>query len=165
MQFEPELNAMNDILKALKELEPEAQERVVNWVTGKLNLPKASAILNKGQKPKENIIEDNINNNTLAEVFAATNPNSDSDKVLVVATYIQNRDSKDELTGREINKELVHLGHGVGNITNAISGLMNRTPKLMIQTRKDGSTKQAQKKYKVTIEGLNAYKKMFGKAE
>ena len=36
-----------------------------------------------------------------------------------------------------------------------------RNPKLMIQTRKEGKTRQAQKKYKVTHEGMSAAKKMF----
>jgi len=76
---------------------------------------------------------------------------------------LQEKNSDQELTGREINSELNHLGHGVGNITNAISSLINRKPSLMIQTRKAGKTKQAQKRYKITHEGMKQVKEMIAK--
>ena len=56
------------------------------------------------------------------------------------------------------------MGHRVTNITVAINSLMNRKPQLMIQTRKEGTSQQAHKKYKVSAEGLNAVKKMISVA-
>ena len=83
----------------------------------------------------------------------------------MVASYLQEAKNLSELTGREINKELTHLGHGIKNITAAINSLMNKKPKLMIQTHKAGKAKQAQKKYKVTTEGLAAARKMISSME
>ena len=82
----------------------------------------------------------------------------------MVAAYLQNKGGEKELTSREINKELKNLGHGVGNITNAISSLSVKKPSLMIQTRKEGRSKQAQKKYKVTTEGFEAVKRLISQA-
>ncbi len=101
---------------------------------------------------------------SVADIFGKANPESDADKVLIVGAYLQGKNPTGELTGRQINKELKNLGHGVGNITNAITSLMERKPKLMIQTRKEGKSRQAQKKYRVTTEGLTAAKKLITSA-
>lgn len=163
MNMEPELKAMSDVYQVLKDLKPEAQQRIINWVLEKFSLSTVSSSQIPTQKSftQEQIMEMGFESfNTLADVFVKITPANDPEKVLIAASYLQSKSDSD-LTGREINKELNHLGHGVGNITNAISSLINRNPRLMIQTRKEGKTKQAQKKYKVTVEGINAAKKMF----
>ena len=38
MDFEPELKAMNDVYSALKDLEDEAKQRVIQWVVSKFAL-------------------------------------------------------------------------------------------------------------------------------
>ena len=48
---------------------------------------------------------------------------------------------------------LKNLGHGVGNITRAFDTLRASKPALTVQTRKEGSSKQARKKFRVTTEG------------
>jgi DNA-binding PadR family transcriptional regulator len=53
-----------------------------------------------------------------------------------------------------------HLGHGVKNITSALSSLMNEKPQRVVQLKKSGSTKQARKQYKVTEAGKNAVRRM-----
>jgi DNA-binding PadR family transcriptional regulator len=65
-----------------------------------------------------------------------------------------------ELEGFTLNKELKNLGHGVSNITSALDTLMSRKPALVIQTKKSGTSKQARKKYKLTLEGLRAVERM-----
>jgi len=47
---------------------------------------------------------------------------------------------------------LKHLGHGFGNITRAFENLKAMKPALIVQTRRDGSSPQARKKFKVTSE-------------
>ena len=160
--METELKAMNEVYQVLQGLEPEAQQRIINWVLEKLSLTTSPVSQKAGQQSfvQEQAREISFESfDTLADVFAAVTATTEPDKVLIAASYLQSKSDSD-LTGREINKNLNHLGHGVGNITNAISSLINRAPKLMIQTRKEGKTKQAQKKYKVTVEGINAAKKM-----
>lgn len=161
---EPELKAMNDIYFTLKDLDDVVKQRVLQWVIGKFSLDvKSKKIAGVGQENGEIIQKGNkdfSSINSVADIFANANVRSEAEKVLLVASYLQQKKDRSELTGREINKELNHLGHGVLNITNTISSLIKRKPQLMIQTRKEGKTKQAQKKYKVTEEGLVAAKKL-----
>lgn len=155
MELDPEIQAMTRVHSALKDLDEDAKQRVLDWARDKFSL--------KGPKTGGGGA-DIMSFESIADIFAQANPKSDSDKVLVVGAYLQEKKAGGELTGREINKELKHLGHGVGNITNAITSLTERKPSLMIQTRKEGKTKQAQKKYKVTTEGLAAAKNLINPA-
>ena len=164
MEFEPELKAMNDVYDALKNLEDEAKKRVIDWVIGKLSLGqqkrKLAGVPEETSEDFGAKIVEITSFKSVADLFAKTNLKTDADKVLIIAAYLQETKNVGELSGREINKELHHLGHGVSNITAAITSLMNKKPQLMIQTRKEGKTKQAQKKYKVTAEGFASAKKM-----
>ena len=169
MGFEPELKAMNDVYDALKDLENDAKKRVIDWIIGKFSLGQqkrklAGASEETSEESGARRVEF-ASFKSVADLFANATPKTDADKVLIVATYLQETKNVDELAGREINKELHHLGHGVGNITATITSLMNKKPQLMIQIRKEGKTKQAQKKYKVTNEGFVAAKKMIGSTE
>ena len=49
--------------------------------------------------------------------------------------------------------------------TDAINQLIKRKPQLRIQTKKEGKTKQARKKYKVTAEGIKAVQKLLNTSE
>lgn len=165
MEFDPEVNAMQSIFTVLKELKEDAQKRVVNWVVDKLGLGGGKKRLefwglgdDSGDMNEKGIQFNSFE--SLADLFAKASLPKIPDKVLVAAAFLQKKSGDSELTGRQINKELHHLGHGVGNITLAIGRLINRKPQLMIQTRKEGKTRQAQKKYKVTIEGFAAAKKI-----
>ena len=166
MDGEPELKAMNVVYDALSKLDEDAKKRVIDWVIGKFSLGRPKQRTDRGPTgfqpglDGEEIMLGSFS--SVADLFAKVSPKSEADKVLVVAAFLQETRAVAELTGREIHKELVHLGHGVGNITAAINTLMNKKPKLMIQTRKEGKTKQAQKKYKVTTEGFVAAKSMIG---
>lgn len=159
MNIDPEIQAMQSCLKALEVLEEEARARVLSWLnrkfltSNKLNLNLGASLDSTNQL---GLAIDFNSFSSVAEVFGRSNPKTASDKVLMVAAYLQNKEENKELTSREISNELNHLGHGVSNITNAISGLISRKPSLMIQTRKKGKSQQAQKKYKVTTEGLKA---------
>lgn len=169
MEGEPELKAMKTVYDALSELDEDTKRRVIDWVIGKFSLSRSKQKADRstiGIQTVSGTGETNLASfSSVADLFAMANPKSEADKVLVVASYLQEAKNLSELTGREVNKELIHLGHGVKNITAAINSLMNKKPKLMIQTRKEGKTKQAQKKYKVTTEGLAAARKMIGSTE
>ena len=160
MEFDPEIKAMNDVYAALKDLEDAARKRIIEWASERFSLTKSKT--KEDPKIKESPMNEIKLSSfpSVAEVFAKTNPKKEAEKVLIVGAYLQEVKGTPELTGREINKELNHLGHGVGNITVAITSLINRRPQLMIQTRKEGTTQQAQKKYKVTTEGFAVAKKM-----
>lgn len=161
MELEPELKAMNEVYSAIKELEDDAKQRVLNWALGKFSLKKHG--LPKAMADDQSL--DITSFESVADIFAKASPQSEADKVLVVAAYLQKKNTVEELVSREINNELKNLGYPVSNITAAIGSLINRKPKLMIQTRKGGTTQQAQKKYKVTNEGFIAVQKMISPAD
>jgi hypothetical protein len=166
MGLDLEIKAMNDVYAALKNLEDDARRRVIEWASGRFALTKSKIKEEqKIEEPTESLKRDIklISFESVADVFAKANPKNEPEKVLIVGAYLQEVKSRSELTGREINRELNHLGHRVGNITAAINSLIKKKPRLMIQTRKEGTTQQAQKKYKVTTEGVAAAKKMIVK--
>src|SRR3989344_8061150 len=122
---EPELKVMKTVYDALSELDEDAKRRVIDWVIGKFALGRSKQKADRGViglQPSSDSAETNLASFTsVAELFAKTSPKNESDKVLVVAAYLQEVKGSAELTGREVNKELVHLGHGAKNITAAIN--------------------------------------------
>jgi hypothetical protein len=90
----------------------------------------------------------------LPTTFAAASPENDTDRALVGAYWFQVIKGQADIDSQEVNSELKHLGHGVGNITRAFDHLMAAKPQLVIQTRKSGKAKQARKKYRVTEAGI-----------
>ncbi len=107
------------------------------------------------------------NYQTLGDIFAAIPValSTDVQKVLVAASFLQEKNSLGKITGQEIGKELKHIGQGVNNITHAISGNIDVKPQRMIQLKKSGKTKQAKKDYKVTVAGINAVKNLISNGE
>ena len=85
--------------------------------------------------------------------------------MLAVAYWFQVQQGQEEWDSFVVHKELKHLGHQSTNITRDLGVLMNRTPRLVMQVRKAGSTKQARKRYKLTREGIRGVEKMIGASE
>jgi hypothetical protein len=166
VNIDPELRAMITVYEALKDLDDEAKARVIEWVSGKLELGYAKIIRPggdlgfQGMECEERNLLDFA---SVAETFAVANPKNTADKALVVAAYLQASKGGGDVTGREINKELTQIGHGVRNITRALEPLIKKKPQLLIQTRKEGLTRQAQKKYRVTNEGFNFVKRLINR--
>ncbi len=89
----------------------------------------------------------------LAEFFASKSPKTDADKALVVGYYLQYKAGLEILDSQRINSELKNLGYGISNITRTLEHLKSKRPALILQTRKQGTTKQARKLYRLTMEG------------
>jgi hypothetical protein len=86
----------------------------------------------------------------LAELFARTNPQTETERALVVGYWLQMSDGQSEFDSQRVNSELKHLGYPVSNITRAFDSLK---PTLVQQTKKTGTTKQARKRYRLTHAG------------
>jgi len=173
---DPEIAALNTAYTALKGLEPDAIARNLNWLATRLGvtpLPKTPSVKTTGGPPAaelggETPVEpgeqaqngDFAKFQTTAEFLTKIGEPTNEERVLAVAAYIQQKQPEVELTGFAINKELKHIGHGLSNITRAISFWVNQRPQLMIQLRKSGTTKQAKKTFKVTEEGLKKVRSM-----
>ena len=97
---------------------------------------------------------------SLGDFFDAADPQTEADRVLVVAYWIQVVEGAEAFESFPVNKQLKNLGHAVSNITRALDSLIDQTPRLILQTSKSGSAKQARKKYKVTREGTKRVQTM-----
>lgn len=89
----------------------------------------------------------------IGQLYEAASPSTQEERALVVGYYFQFVRGEEELRAQQLNNALKNLGHGVGNITDAIQGNIDSQPALMRQTKKSGSSKQARKLYKVTEAG------------
>ena len=96
----------------------------------------------------------------LAELFDAAGPATEPERVLVVCYWVTHKDGDSEFTAQTVNSKLKDLGYGVGNITNAFQSLIKRTPALVIQTAKKGTSRQARKRYKLTNAGGSEVERM-----
>jgi hypothetical protein len=156
-----DIEALQNILKILGDFEPIEQERLLRWVAEKLELkrdqtgskrPTASLPL-VADTPEAPVADGLQSFATVADLMASINVRTHAERALAVAVFLQYRNAKPALTGFEINNELKHLGHMLSNITDTLSALQNTNPKLLIQIRKSGKTRQARKQYKVTDAG------------
>jgi hypothetical protein len=172
---DPEINAIEASYTAIKDLEEDAKVRVIKWIISKFSLQASfNAAVNPANKTKEatpQFVETLPKNNSalssfthLSELFSQAEPKTDVERALVVAAFMQEVQQQPELTSRLINDELKHMGYAASNITATISLLISKRPNLMIQTRKEGKSQQAQKKYRVTTEGLKFVNEMLNSA-
>ncbi|MBS1895556.1 MAG: hypothetical protein JST59_30010 [Actinobacteria bacterium] len=167
---DPEIDAMSTVARALTDLEEDARGRVLRWAaerygaTSVVRPPGSSAIEedafeaqmigDDGQVSDQEIAAEAPEFEHFAELFAAAQPKTNEDKALVAAYWVQAVKGQDQWQSRALNSELKNLGHPIPNITDALSTNMRRKPQRIIQLRKSGSSRQANKTYKVTHEGL-----------
>lgn len=163
-----DLKAFETILKTLEPLSTDERARVLRWTGEKLGIQQAvlgrpGGGAGKKAAPIDAAFEKHPSGfQNVGEFLAAATPESDADRVLCVAVYLQDfSETPDDVTlsGKQINDELKNLGHGVKNITDSINTLKSRKPQHMIQTKKAGKSRQAWKEYRVTRAGVEyAYK-------
>lgn len=159
--MDQEFEAMQTINMALAGLpDEEAVRRVLTWAASRHGVVlkpeqsgSKSSLGSSGQSDGEGF-------ETVADLFDSANPTTEPQKALVVGYWLQIVQGQSDFDSMSANSELKNLGHGVGNITRALENLINRKPRLVIQTRKGGTSKQARKKYKLTVEGIRAVKAM-----
>lgn len=147
---DPELKAMAAITNALAGLAPDVVKRVLDWATNRF-----SPLLSRENPASSNSagIADRQYDDFPA-LFDAADPQTATDKALVAGYWFQVVQSQEEFDSFALNKELKNLGYPSSNITRDFDALMSRTPRLAIQTRKMGTSKQARKQFKLTREGI-----------
>lgn len=155
-----ELDAMSKIAALLEPLEPAARSRVLGWVIAAMNVGEVLKTKTTSSSKQEDGADSDQRFATFAELFHAAAPNSEKEKALVAAYWIQHSSGVDQFASQQVNSELKHIGYGVTNITDALSQLMSEKPNLVIQLTKSGSTKQARKTYKITDAGLRRVAEM-----
>jgi hypothetical protein len=155
-----EVEAMRKVAEALAGLGAPEVKRVLRWANDKYGHvappPEKAAREPSAEQPSSR-----PNPGTeLGELFSSASPQTEADRALVVAYWMQEIRGDDDIDAQSVNKELKHLGEGVANITAAFTKLIEQKPQLVIQTRKEGNTRQARKKYKVTAAGKRAVQKL-----
>ncbi|MCP5104013.1 MAG: hypothetical protein GY950_11570 [bacterium] len=105
-------------------------------------------------EPEPTDVKDLKNFDNIEDLFLSSDAKRVSDRILLAAAYVQVKKNAREVTSYEINTQLRAVGYGVTNITTLINGLLKKTPPLMIITKKDGATKQARRKFRVTEHGI-----------
>jgi len=154
------LQALSDILDGLPS---EVVVRILKWAADKykVSMPATSTALvsfasaDAAQRNKP-VASD------LPEFFNDAQPRTSSEKALVIAAYLQTIQGSSDFDSGSVNRELKNLGHQSSNITRDFDDLIGRKPKMVVQTRKSGSSKQARKLYRVTHEGLVEVARMRG---
>lgn len=152
----PEIEAMTTLEAALAPLEEAERNRVLKWAVDRFG---ASTFIAPARIDEQGL-ETPSEFEELADLYDAASPSGEADQALVAAYWLQTSKSEPDFDSQRVNTELKHLGHGIGNITQAFTSLIKRKPRLVIQIKKAGKTQQARKKYKVTAEGRKAVRKM-----
>lgn len=161
-----EIEAMKAVANAIKNLDEAARARVLSWLAGRYNIQAADTNSLDAQRTTSPSNKNQHAETDLPTTFAVARPENDTDRALVGAYWFQVIKGKPDVDSHEVNSELKHLGHGVGNITRAFDHLMAAKPQLVIQTRKSGKAKQARKKYRVTEAGIARVKQLIaGKSD
>lgn len=170
-----EFSAMRDIYKLLEGLDDAARERVVIYVTGRLEIVQPAAKKPEpdtgggggggGDGAAENAALSQKQAEapkypTFADLFNAARPETNPRKALVAGYWFQVCQGNEGFDGFSANKELKNLGEKLANITNALDALKDQKPALAIQVKKSGSTQQARKVYKLTTPGIAAVEAM-----
>jgi hypothetical protein len=171
-----ELQAMVQVESALKDLQEDERDRVIQWALARFRIqPKVATPAASKATATENSAAAGTggassNNGAgdyedLATFYDAAGPANDMERALVCSYWIQVHDGAADVDAQSVNTQLKHLGHGIGNVTRAFEGLKSQRPALIVQLRKEGSTQQARKRFKVTAEGKKAVERMLNGAE
>lgn len=151
-----ELDAMKKIADALEPLDDAARARALHWALSRFRGTQSLATI---EPPTARPIELTTDSATageyssFAELFDAASPTTEKDKALIAAYWIQICEGVPAFPSQTLNALLKDLGHGVGNITEALTALKSERPALVLQLKKGGTSRQARKTYKLTFEG------------
>ena len=171
-----EIKAMQVVAEAVTELDPEARGRVLRWAAERFAVTLAAGGGRATQRQLggsgttsgngiDNGSGDTPEFSDIAELFAATAPENESDKALVAGYWFQFSEGRQEFGSQEINTALKNLGHPIKNITSAFTSLKARKPAPVMQLKKAGSSRQARKTYKLTLAGKSAVELMVGQQQ
>jgi hypothetical protein len=174
-----ELAAMAAVRNAVSDLDEDIRTRVIRWAAErfKVNLDGSRAAATtaggagrqRGAGGSAGRAGDQTNEDAefedFADLFDRAAPKTDQDKTLVGGYWFQVAEGKQTFVAQEVNDKLKHLGHKVGNVTRALTGLQEKKPALVLQMRKEGKTQQARKLYKLSAAGVAEVRRMLGGEE
>jgi len=163
MAEDPEIKSMGEIAAALEGLDVEARRRVLDWSANKFGIDLGRPIRSSPSGIGGHVGESTGGDEDYAafvDLFDVTNPKTEPSKALVGGYWFQVTANQVSFDAQQVNSALKDVGHGIGNITSALSALQQRKPALVRQMAKSGRTKQARKTYKLTTSGIAEVRKM-----
>jgi len=153
---DPEITAMGEISRAMDKVPEDARARVLNWILQRYG-SKREGSLNTVSIPTN---ESSPEFSDFASLFHAADPKGQTEAALVAGYWLQVSNNQNEWDSLSANSELKNLGQPMANITETLTRLMKSNPRLVMQTAKSGSAKQARKKYKLTVQGIKKVQAM-----
>jgi len=160
MGYKEELAAMTAVGQAMETLDAAERSRVLRWVIDSFGIDSIRVPRTVGGP---SVAIDTTSSTagpptaasfgSLLELIDAAAPASGYDRILVVCYWLQEVQGQSDFVAQKVNDELKNLGHPVGNITDALTKLGKKVPALVRQTRKEGTSMQARKRYALTEAG------------
>jgi len=146
--------------ETVKEIQPAAKrgrKRKIKETENKIEPPQMSIA-----QPEENAeIDTDPQKGTglkryksIEALFLSSNLKTVTSKILLAASYLQEKNNLEEIATRDINESLRKLGYDVTNIAVTLNSLIQKKPPMLIIVGKEGDSKQARRKFKVSEEGL-----------
>jgi hypothetical protein len=159
-----ELEAMAKVAAVIEPLDADERGRVLSWAAERFSVVVSTR--NKSTPALRQI--DSVTPpvaNDFAELYHQAAPDSDVEKALVAAYWLQEVSQINPFDAKSANDELKHLGYPIGNIARALGLLGEGQPRLVIQVSTSGSSKQARKKYRLTEEGIRRVRAMIAEQQ
>jgi hypothetical protein len=165
-----EIKAMTGVVDALKGLAPRSIEHVLEWAN-KHYLGRVAPVVK--QRPGSPgaaaadiaAVQGDGERVDFPTFLSSARASTAVDRALLAGYYFQQiLRQADDFDSFSLNRELKNAGHASGNITRDLDALIAKTPQLVMQTRKHGTSKQARKLYRLTAAGLTAARAMTGAA-
>jgi hypothetical protein len=156
---DPELEAITAVAGALDKIKSDDRmvARVLRWARERYTgATEPDVATQRGKAAAADAVE----YDDVATLYSAASPRTDAERALVVGYWFQVYQGMKDFDSQRVNTELKNMGHGVGNITDAFSRLIERKPQYVIQTRKSGTARQARKLYRLTNEGIKHVQSM-----
>lgn len=187
MEDDRELQAMSQVNAALKELSEEERYRVMQWAANKylqnsIPLKFAAPALAAGApagvidaEVSSAADEDKVEKSdgvqtfaTFAEMLDASGADTDAERFLVAAYWLQVTNGQQAWKSFETNKLLKDTGREIARASNALRDVSKKTktkPALVVQVSKNASSSgRGSKVLKLTSEGIKKVKTMLGLA-
>lgn len=154
-----EIAVIQRLVEAFEGLDEAARRRAYVYVGDKFALqPAATAAIASAVQRSPS--QGKVDWPDFAELFAAAEPATDKERALVACYWHQVCQGAESFGSQSLNSDLKNLGYGVSNITDALDGLIEDRPQLVLQLKKSGTTKQARKTYKLSAAGAKRVEEM-----
>ncbi|MGC2224568.1 MAG: hypothetical protein WA624_20550 [Methylocella sp.] len=158
-----EIKAMQKLAEALEPLDEPARQRALQWAISRYRAARASSLTDLPNHANAESSGESSGQSafaTFADLFEATSPKTESEKALVAGYWAQVCENQTSFAAQILNSMLKDLGHGVGNITEALTALKSDKPASVLQLKKSGTSRQARKTYKLSQEGIRRVQAM-----